>query len=239
MTGPEPTETTQQQAKPCLLVIDDDRRLCALLRKYLIENGFVVTIAHSAAQGRKAMALIAFDLIVVDWMMPGESGIDFVAHLVPDAPPTLLLTARGEAEDRILGLEAGSDDYLTKPFEPRELVLRINAILWRAHLPAPQKSQNNSITIGPLAFDPRLKTLTGPEGPIALTETEGRLLSFFTENINEVVDREMLAQGTEIDINERSIDVQITRLRRKLGDDPKAPRYLQTVRGRGYVLRTD
>lgn len=226
------------QGEKHILVVDDDDRLRSLLHQYLTENGFRVTAAADAADARAKMASIAFDLIVLDLMMPGEHGIDFAQSLrVTNSVPILMLTAMGETGDRINGLEAGADDYLSKPFEPRELLLRINNIFRR--LPAEQAPTPSHARLGDVTFDMEREELRrGPEH-IPLTSTEARLLKLLAERPGAVFQREDLMRILAPGGGERTVDVQVNRLRQKIEPDPKAPRYLQTVRGRGYVLRPD
>ncbi len=222
---------------PHILVVDDDRRLRELLHKYLSENDFRVTTAENAASARAKLASLAFDLIVLDVMMPGENGLDLTAALRPQSGvPILLLTARGEAEDRIEGLERGADDYLAKPFEPRELVLRIRTILSRVQ---PAAETPTTIRLGECSFDIERLELRRGEGRIRLTSTEASLLKTLALNSGLPLSREALRRDSAECTNNRSVDVQVTRLRRKIEPDPKLPRYLQTVRGKGYVLRPD
>ena len=222
---------------PHILVVDDDRRLRELLHKYLSENGFRVTTAENAASARAKLLSLAFDLIVLDVMMPGENGLDLTAALRPQSGvPILLLTARGEAEDRIEGLERGADDYLAKPFEPRELVLRIRTILSRI---VPPVEAPGTIRLGECSFDIERLELRRGEGRIRLTSTEASLLKTLALNSGLPLSREALRRDSAECANNRSVDVQVTRLRRKIEPDPKLPRYLQTVRGKGYVLRPD
>ncbi len=224
--------------RPHILVVDDDTRLRDLLRKYLSDNGFRVTTAADAEEARRHLAAMAFDLIVLDRMMPGEDGIDLARALRrSDDVPILMLTAMGEVEARIDGLEAGADDYLAKPFEPRELVLRIRTVLRRAAPAAP--AAQAPIRLGTARFDPTRGLLLRGERTVRLTSTEQSLLSVLAHNAGRVMSREKLSRLCGIAGGERTIDVQVTRLRRKIEPDPKAPRYLQTVRGRGYVLRPD
>ncbi len=222
-----------------LLVVDDDARLRALLHRFLDEQGFRVTVAADAAAARRALAGFAFDLVVLDVMMPGESGIELAASLRQDGQevPILMLTARGEPDDRIAGLEAGVDDYLGKPFDPRELALRIRTILRRA-APPPVAATAGPVQLGTRWFDPQRTELRGPEGTIRLTGGETALLAALAARPNEVLSREDIAAalGTP-EAGERAIDVQVTRLRRKIEPDPREPRFIQTVRHRGYVLR--
>lgn len=228
-----------------LLVVDDDDRIRGLLQKYLIRQGFLVTAARDAAQARRLLQGLAFDLIVLDVMMPGEDGISLTSWLRSrSAVPVILLTARGEARDRIAGLEAGADDYIPKPFEPRELVLRINAILRRTPRSADAPQQPQVMILGRMRYEPETGELRDGKELVRLTQTEGALMRLLAASPGEVVSREALVdhlgrdRGTSIaeTTQERAIDVQITRLRRKLEPDPKRPRYLQTVRGEGYML---
>lgn len=230
---------------PHILVVDDDARLRNLLRRFLVENGFRVSVAADAAKARAHLGSLVFDLIVLDVMMPGENGVELTRSLRADSlVPILLLTAMGETDDRIAGLESGADDYLTKPFEPRELVLRIRTILRRVTVPAEMPAQTETggeVSFGEFRFDPVRNMLWRGEEPVRLTESEGALLAVFAAAPGTVFTREDLADG-EGGVgggNARTIDVQITRLRRKIEPDPKFPRFLQTVRGRGYVLRPD
>jgi two-component system phosphate regulon response regulator OmpR len=227
---------------PHILVVDDDRRLRDLLQRYLAENGFRVTTASDAATARAKLGSIAFDLIVLDVMMPGESGLDFTGDLRrSNSVPILLLTAMGEAEDRIRCFESGADDYLSKPFEPRELVLRIRTILHRVRqVPAaPPAAGPTVIRLGNAAYYPEREELRRGETRIRLTAGEASLLKALADRAGEPLSREELLQRSTDCANTRSVDVQVTRLRRKIEADPKSPRYLQTVRGLGYMLRPD
>ncbi len=220
---------------PQILVIDDDKRLRDLLFKYLGTQGCLVICAENAAEAEEYLKRFVFDMVVIDVMMPGESGIEFTRRIKPEYQnlPFLMLTARAETEARIEGLEAGVDDYLSKPFEPKELWLRIQAILRRSAALKPSKSNK----IGEYTFDAEMRTLESDDRQITLTESETLLLKFMHNKAGETVDRYELAEGLGLDSNERTVDVQITRLRKKMEADPKTPRYLQTVRGKGYVLR--
>ncbi|MBV8455828.1 MAG: response regulator transcription factor [Acetobacteraceae bacterium] len=224
---------------PHILVVDDDARLRGLLSRFLADKGFRVTTAENAAEARAKLRSVFPDLMVLDVMMPGESGLDLITSLRNSHHqnlPVLLLTARGAPEDRIAGFEAGADDYLGKPFEPMELVLRIRAMLRR--VPPPLGPPTGPVSLGPLEFDPERGELHGPEGTVRLTGGEAALLSALARKPNEVLSREEIAAalGTD-DAGERAIDVQVTRLRRKIEPDSREPRYLHTVRGRGYMLR--
>jgi two-component system phosphate regulon response regulator OmpR len=223
---------------PHILVVDDDARLRALLRQYLSENGFMVVTAADTAEARARLATLAFDLIVLDRMLPGESGLDLAGGLRRNNSrvPILMLTAMGELEDRIAGFEQGVDDYLAKPFEPRELVLRIHAILRRAPPTSPAPSE---VRMGDVVFFPAREELVRGGQPIRLTDLEAALLKALIERPGEILSREELSLRTGAAGGGRAVDVQVTRLRRKIEPDPRLPRYLQTVRGRGYVLRPD
>ncbi|MCC5962867.1 MAG: response regulator transcription factor [Rhodobacteraceae bacterium] len=237
-----------EDLKPHLLVVDDDDRIRSLLQKYLLRQGFLVSTARDAMQARRLLSGLSFDLIVLDVMMPGEDGITLTRAIrETDTTPILLLTARGEAEDRISGFEAGADDYLPKPFEPRELLLRINAILRRAPAPDPTPVLPQILVIGALRYDIERGELRRGDAPVRLTQTEATLMRLFCQHPGEVISREALvdhlgrdraAHGAAVG-QERAVDVQITRLRRKIEADPKSPRHLQTVRGAGYMLVTD
>lgn len=222
---------------PHLLVVDDDHRLRALLQKYLSTNGFRVTAAADAEEARKLIKSIAFDLLILDVMMPGESGLDLTrAVRAQSQVPILILTARGESEDRIAGLENGADDYLPKPFEPRELVLRCGALLRRS---APQAgAPYRQVKMGEAMFDPERGELRRKGKPVKLTSSEAALLKLFAANAGRPFSRLDLCTRLGVAL-ERSIDVQVTRLRRKIEEDPKLPLYIQTVRGVGYVLVPD
>jgi two-component system phosphate regulon response regulator OmpR len=223
-----------------ILVVDDDARLRALLQRFLTEQGFRVSTAENAASARAALADMAFDLLVLDVMMPGETGLELTAALRAEGQevPILMLTARGAPDDRIAGLEQGVDDYLAKPFDPRELALRIRTILRRA-TPAPALPQNMApLQIGNRWFDLERAELRGPDGIIRLTGGEASLLQALARRAGEILSREDIGEalGTP-DAGERAIDVQVTRLRRKVEPDPREPRFIQTIRHRGYVLR--
>lgn len=225
-----------------ILVVDDDDRLRELLRKYLTDNGFRVTSAESAAAARAKMNSIAFDLIILDLMMPDETGIEFAKSIreskIPgNTVPILMLTAMGEASDRIDGLEVGADDYLVKPFEPRELVLRITNILKRVPT-APEETAADA-HMGDVVFEIDREELRRGDVRIPLTSTEQRLLKILAERPGAIFSREELGRIVAPGGGERTIDVQVNRLRRKIEPDPKIPRYLQTVRGQGYILRPD
>ncbi len=222
-----------------ILVVDDDERIRTLLKRYLTRSGFYVTAARDAAHARRLLEGLEFDLLVVDVMMPGEDGLSLTRALRPALrTPVLLLTARAAAEDRIAGLEVGADDYLPKPFEPRELLLRIGAILRRVQPPAPRPDASRTLSLGDVRYDVSRGELWRGEEPIRLTTTEAALMRVFARTPHEPVDRLTLLSELD-DAQERAVDVQVTRLRRKIEIDPRAPRYLQTVRGSGYMLTPD
>lgn len=222
---------------PHLLVVDDDHRLRGLLQRYLAANGFRVSAASDAAQARTLIRSIEFDGLVLDVMMPGESGLDLAADLRRRHDfPILMLTARSETEDRISGLECGADDYLAKPFEPRELMLRLNALLRRSR--AAQPPPNRQIHMGACVFDAERGELTRNGKHVKLTGAEQQLMKLFAANAGRPFSRAIICVRLKLQL-ERSVDVQVTRLRRKIEDDPKVPLYIQTVRGTGYVLVPD
>ena len=229
---------------PHLLVVDDDERLRVLLKKYLEQEGFLVTEAYDGANAEKILTGLEFDLIVMDVMMPGESGIEITQKLrnIIDTP-ILLLTAKGETENRIDGLEAGADDYLSKPFEPKELLLRINAILRRVPNVIPDLSADKMISLGQVKYDVERSELMRGDQMIGLTDTEVNLMRVLATSLREPVPRSRLFseadEESEILNQQRTIDVQIARLRRKIEEDPRHPRYLKTVRGEGYMLVPD
>ncbi len=223
-----------------LLVVDDDDRIRDLLKEYLTRAGFRVTAAAGGAPARRLLATLDFDLAVFDVMMPGEDGLSLTRWLreqrgAAGRTPVLMLTAKSEAGDRIEGLKLGADDYLGKPFEPEELLLRIEAILRRA---ADKPANGGPLSLGRCVFDADRGELTSAGETIRLTEAEVTLLRQLARTPHEAVDRLELARGS-VDPSGRAVDVQVTRLRRKIEDDPKTPRYLQTVRGVGYRLAPD
>ena len=227
-----------------LLVVDDDERIRGLLQKFLMRSGYLVTVARDAAQARRLLAGLEFDMVVLDVMMPGEDGIaltrDLRARL---AVPILLLTARGETSNRIEGFEAGADDYLVKPFEPKELLLRINAILRRVPQPRAAEPAPKVLHLGTVRYDMDRGEMWRGTDLVRLTATEAALMRIFAAQPGQPIARERLVsdlgRGGEDGAQERAVDVQITRLRRKIEDDSRQPRYLQTVRGEGYMLQPD
>jgi two-component system phosphate regulon response regulator OmpR len=223
-----------------LLVIDDDDRIRDLIREYLVRAGFRISVAPDAGAARRLVEQLAFDLLVLDVMMPGEDGFAFARWLRgrpgdTGRTPMLILTARGLPDDRITGLSLGADDYLAKPFEPQELALRIEAILRRA---TPRSANGGRVQLGHCSFDPARGELWRGDVPVRLTEGETQLLRQLAGAANAPVDRFELARQTA-EAAGRAVDIQVTRLRRKIEDDPKNPRYLQTVRGIGYMLAPD
>jgi two-component system phosphate regulon response regulator OmpR len=217
-----------------LLVVDDDTRIRTLLNEYLSDNGFRVTVAANAEEARRLLRSLDFDLLVLDIMMPGENGVDLTRSLREEKDvPVLMLTALSETDSRITGLEAGADDYLPKPFDPRELILRINSILRRGGpAPVPKIEQ---LVFGPYTFTIGRRELKKAGVPVRLTEREQEILAQFAERAGETIPRHELV-GDGLEIGERTIDVQINRLRRKIEIDPANPIWLQTVRGIGYRL---
>jgi len=218
-----------------ILVVDDDARLRRLLQRYLTEHRYHVTTAADAVEARASLRNFAFDLMVLDVMMPGQDGVSLTTELRAESDlPILLLTALGETEDRVKGLSAGADDYLVKPFDPRELLLRIATILRRV---APAAPSDQPLRFGPFAFDGASQELRRGEERIHLTDAELSLLQILAEQPGLAITRQELGQRSRISGSDRAIDTQIARLRRKLESDPRRPRYLLTKRGEGYVLR--
>ena len=236
MTEPAPTT---------LLLVDDEPTLREPLAEYLTRQGFVVQEAESAAAARTKLAQATPDLVLLDIMMPGEDGLSLCRHLVESRRlPTILLTARGEAMDRIIGLEIGADDYVTKPFEPRELVARIRSVLRRAERPAAPATDDELLyEFEGWQLDPLKHRLTDPDGALVpLSTAEFRMLRAFCDHPRQVLDRDRLldmVQGREAHLFDRAVDNQISRLRRKIEADSRDPRFIQTVRGGGYRFATD
>jgi len=225
---------------PHLLIVDDDERIRELLKKFLMRNGFLVTSARDAAHARRILSGLDFDMIVLDVMMPGEDGMSLTAAIRETSmTPIMLLTAKGDTEDRIKGLEAGADDYLPKPFEPKELLLRINAILRRMPEVTESDAAPKVLHLGAIRYDIERGEMWQGDELVRLTATESQLMKIFSATPGEPVSRAKLVEDLGRDkgqAQERAVDVQITRLRRKIEADPKQPRYLQTVRGAGYML---
>lgn len=218
-----------------VLLVDDDNRIRELLNRYLSSQGFSVTDAPEANSARKLLEMFAFDVAILDVMMPGEDGFSLLSFIrTKSQMPVLLLTAKGLPQDRIEGLKIGADDYLPKPFEPEELALRLNAILRRTAKVAPVRE----ISLSGLVFDQDRSLLKDDKRTIRLTESETQLLLILASKVGEAVSREDLAPNPDAALD-RSIDVQITRLRRKIEPDPAKPVHILTVRGIGYRLMPD
>ncbi len=228
---------TDLDSLPHILVVDDDDRIRTLVSKYLNEHGFLSFTAANAQEAKEILEIGLFDALVVDVMMPGQNGRDFTKDIRSRGDvPVLLLTAQGEVEDRVVGLQSGADDYLTKPFDPRELVLRLQAILRRR---PQEKGASKKYRIGRWSYDPMVPEIVDGGESVRLTDVEANLLKALIRTPDTILSREDLAELCGVDAGERTIDVQVTRLRRKLEEDSKTPRYLQTVRGKGYLLRAE
>jgi two-component system phosphate regulon response regulator OmpR len=232
-----PENPPNPETQSHILVIDDDDRIRDLVKKYLKKQNFIVSSAQSAREAAEILAVFDYDLLVLDVMMPGQTGFELTEELRKTSDiPIILLTALGETDDRIEGLTAGADDYLTKPFDPRELVLRIEAILRRR----PKKHLDSvKLQIGPWIFDPDYNELKSDDGEVKLTDSEVNLLRILGQKAGELYDRESLSEECGFDPLKRTIDVQVTRLRRKLEENSDNPRFLQTIRGKGYILRAE
>jgi two-component system phosphate regulon response regulator OmpR len=230
-----------------LLVVDDDPRLRDLLRRYLTDNGFNVYVAENAQAMNKLWLRERFDLLILDLMMPGEDGLSVLRRLrgSNDPTPIIMLTAKGEDVDRIVGLEMGADDYLPKPFNPRELLARINAVLRRKsadEVPGAPTQEDKTVTFGEFTLDLGTRSLTRGAEPVALTTGEFAVLKVFARFPRVPLSREKLmelARGREYEAFDRSLDVQISRLRKLIEPDPAKPKYIQTVWGLGYVFIPD
>jgi len=224
-----------------ILVVDDDDRLRLLLERYLKENNLLVSVAKDAYEAEKLLGLFVFDLLIVDVMMPGLSGVEFTQNLrKKNNVPVLMLTAMGEVENRIAGLESGADDYLSKPFEPKELLLRIKSILRRVpRLDNAASLQSEKLKLGSCEYDREAGELYKNGEKVRLTPAEAALLKVFADGVGRILSREDVIKNTSDENNLRTIDVQIARLRNKIENDPKVPKYLQTIRGKGYILLTD
>lgn len=233
----EPTSTLPRDDAPHLLVVDDDTRIRNLLQQYLTTNGFRITVAGNAAEARSKLRGLDFDLLILDVMMPGENGVDLTRSLRSEKDvPILMLTALSETDQRIGGLEAGADDYLAKPFDPRELILRISNILRRGGPPETPKAEQ--LVFGPYTFIMARRELKKAGETVRLTDREQEILSLFADRVGETIPRHELV-GEDSAVGERTIDVQINRLRRKIENDPADPVWLQTVRGVGYRLSVE
>ena len=230
-----------------ILVVDDDLRLRDLLKRYLGEQGFAVDTVPDAAAMDRALARVRYDILVLDLMLPGEDGLAICRRLRAAGNPVavIMLTAKGDDVDRILGLEMGADDYLAKPFNPRELVARIHAVLRRqapAQAPGAPTQDARVVEFGPFALNLGNRSLARDGEPVALTTGEFALLKALALHPREPMSRDKLmelARGREHESYDRSIDVQVSRLRKLLGEDPQSPRYIQTVWGFGYVFIPD
>ena len=225
---------------PHILAVDDDDRIRRLLAQYLSKNGYIVITAEDALQARKILKDFVFDLCILDIMMPGESGIDLALHIQTSYEyPVLLLTAMTETEDRIAGLEAGADDYLSKPFEPKELLLRAEAILRRTYKPhAQSQKQNKTIILDGYRFYVEEARLVHNDGAdVKLTDGDLTILSTLAQKLNIPVKREMLATQMDLNSNDRAVDVAVTRLRKKIEKDPSNPNIITTLRGKGYMMK--
>jgi two-component system phosphate regulon response regulator OmpR len=239
MTAPAPAADAPALASlpddaPHLLVVDDDRRIRALLLRFLLAEGYRVSTAETAREARAKLEGLKFDLLILDVMMPGENGFDLARAIrASSAVPILMLTARDEKESRIMGLEIGADDYLAKPFEPRELSLRIANILKRAKPPVATPVE--TVRFGQFVFHLASGELRRGDEAIRLTDRERDMLRVLTANVGETVPRQALAGGGD-NVGERTVDVQVNRLRRKIERDPANPLIVQTVRGIGYRL---
>jgi two-component system phosphate regulon response regulator OmpR len=227
----------EQDAKH-ILVVDDDTRLRNLLQRFLRENSYLVSTAKDAEEARFMMQQYKFSLLIVDIMMPKESGLEFLTKLrTENSVPVIMLTAMGDVENRIIGLEQGADDYVAKPFEPKELLLRIGSILKRTPT---EKKENQKLDLGLFVFDMQSKELVSKQGQLLhITPVEQNLLAILGAKSGQVFSREKLSEIFGAGQSPRSIDVQITRLRKKIEKDSKNPRYLQTLRGKGYMLLSD
>jgi len=227
-----------------LLLVDDEASLREPLAEYLTRQGFAVSQAETAAAARSLLLQESPELVLLDIMMPGEDGLSLCRHLTETKDlPVILLTARGEATDRIVGLEIGADDYVVKPFEPRELVARIKSVLRRASRGGPPAEEDALYEFEGWRLDPVKRRLTDPKGAlVSISSAEFRLLAAFLSNPRKVLDRDRLldlVQGREAHMFDRAVDNQVSRLRRKLEEDSREPRLIQTVRGGGYVLAAD
>jgi two-component system phosphate regulon response regulator OmpR len=222
---------------PHILAVDDDDRIRRLLAQYLNKNGYIIVTAENASEARLILKDYTFDLCVLDIMMPGETGLDLGKYIKSAYDiPILFLTAMGESQDRINGLEIGADDYLPKPFEPRELLLRINSIIKRTNS-FRKANILNKIVLDDLIIDQGGDIVSKNNQDIYLTDSERSLLKVLIQKPNIPIRREMLAARLGEDVNDRAIDVQITRLRKKIEDNPAQPQFIQTIRGKGYMIK--
>ena len=226
---------------PHILAVDDDDRIRRLLAQYLTKNGYIVITAENAADARAILKKYDFDLCVLDIMMPGEDGLSLAPFIHKSYDiPVLLLTAKTESQDRIAGFEAGADDYLAKPFEPKELLLRIQAILKRTRKLVTDDIERAILHVSGKSYDINKKEFFDRNGEmISLTEGESGLLHALAQKANIPIRREMLAAQLDMEVNDRAVDVQVTRLRKKIEDDPANPTIVLTLRGKGYMLKVD
>ena len=225
-----------QEDKKHILIVDDDDRIRELLREYLQNNNFYTTTAKDSLDAKKKISLLKFDLIILDIMMPGQSGLELTREIKEKSDqPIILLTAMGETSDRVSGLETGADDYLPKPFEPKELLLRIKNILKRIKS---GKNLNPVLKFGDIRVDLEKMSIKSKKGITKLNIAEKALLEKMILSVGQIFQRDQISQIIKL-TKERAVDVMITRLRQKIEPDPKNPKYLQTVRGNGYVLWTD
>jgi len=222
-----------------ILIIDDDQKIRLLLKQFLENNGFRVSDAENTQQAKKIMETLIFDLLVVDIMMPGQNGLEFLKEIrLVNSIPTLMLTAMSNPEDRLDGLEYGADDYMTKPFEPRELLLRIQNIFKRHPENLKITNSNENTRFGPFSFNQKSLNLYKNDSPVHLTTSEQKLLNCFCKSPNKAFSRDDINNSLGGNMETRSIDVAIARIRRKIEDDQRYPVYLQTVRGIGWMLHT-
>lgn len=225
-----------------ILIVDDDTRIRELIQKYLITHGYLVSTAANAKEAHETISTQSIDLMILDNLMPGQKGVDYLKELRTNIKhpkhrlPVLMLTALNEVDQRIEGLENGADDYLGKPFEPKELLLRLQNLLSRT---ISNKSQSHILTLGSLFFDFTKSALIQEDTPVYLTSTEHDLLEIFALNPGVVLSRDDLAERIGVSLSPRTVDVQITRLRKKIEPNPKKPLYLKTIRHRGYMLCPD
>ena len=224
------------EEKKHILIVDDDDRIRELIKEYLENNDFYITTAKHAEDAKNEIKLIKFDLIILDIMMPGQNGLDLTKEIKSTSDqPIILLTAMGETSDRVFGLETGADDYLPKPFEPKELLLRIKNILKRIKK---NKNLNPILKFGDIKVDLEKMSIVSKKGEAKLNAAEKSLLEKMVLSAGQIFQRDQISKIVKLS-KERAVDVMITRLRQKIEPDPKNPKYLQTVRGNGYVLWTD
>ena len=238
--GDSPSDPGNGTAPMAVLLVDDDRELCRMLGEYLVPEGFVITTVHDGDEALYTLGRHHFDLIVLDVMLPRIGGLDVLRQLrQKQATPVLMLTARGEEVDRVVGLELGADDYLPKPFNPRELLARIRAVLRRGSEARSGQEVAEQSRFGPFALNLAAQSLSRDGDEIAITQAEFTLLKLFVEHPNRALSRDQIMdwlKGYERDPFDRSIDVRVTRLRRKIEDDPANPAYIRTIWGQGYLF---